>query len=466
MGTISGRRLLVAGTGSGCGKTTAVCGILYGLRKRGLRVEAWKSGPDYIDPMFHARVLGRPGGNLDLFFSGETGVCQLLERRLSGADVGVIEGAMGYYDGIGLTGEASSYALARVTGTPVILLVDGAGMGGSVLALLEGFLGHEKPSGIAGVLFNRISGKRYGQLKPCVERLGVAAVGYIPAQREFSLKSRHLGLVTAGEVDGFSRKLEKFYGVIEHTVDWEALLLVAAGAPSVSYGEARAPSPPLLGRRGDGPLIGVARDEAFCFLYEDNVRYLESQGCRPVFFSPLRDAALPEEIDGLLLCGGYPELYGAALSQNAAMRAKVREAVLGGLPCIAECGGFLYLLEQLEDRHGISHEMAGVLPGRGYPGRGLGPFGYVQLRLSRGKLFGSETMEVRAHEFHYFRCDKPGVAFQAVKASGEGEWMTGTVNDDLYAGFPHIYFCGNEGFARAFLQRTMLHGRAEGREWT
>lgn len=450
---------MLAGTGSGCGKTTAACGILYGLKKRGLTVQAWKSGPDYIDPMFHKRVLQTGCGNLDLFFSGVDTVCELLAQQAKKADISIIEGAMGYYDGIGMSEQASCYELAAATGTPVVLVVDPRGMGGSVAALLEGFIRHRSPSHIAGVLFNRVSKKRYETLKQLAASLGLMPIGYIPVQSEFALQSRHLGLVTADEIELFHEKLEKFYQLIQYTVDWDALLRLADSKNVVTY-----PKPmhsteaeSLLtenAKADDKPLtIGIAQDEAFCFLYEDNLRYLQRHDCELVYFSPLHDKRLPEGLDALILCGGYPELYARELSENQDMRQSVRDAlVLDELPCIAECGGFLYLQSALEDMEGRAYPMAGVFSGTGFRGKGLERFGYVHARLQAGRLFGSEKMHIRAHEFHYFDCDPCGTAFCVTKASGEKSWLTGEVRKNLYAGFPHIYFYGNEEFATGFLK--------------
>lgn len=456
MGTITGRRIMIAGSGSGCGKTTAVCGILYGLQKRGLHVEAWKCGPDYIDPMFHTKVLGAGTGNLDLFFSGRDIVCSLLAERANHADISVIEGAMGYYDGIGMTQEAGCHALAEATGTPVILVVDPKGMGSSVFALLQGFLNYRKPNRIVGIVFNRTSGKRFAALKPFAEEMGLKAVGYIPPQKEFLLEGRHLGLVTADEVERFQEKLERFWELLQDTIDWELLLQLAGAAGPVSYREL----PPVFG--GKNVTVGVARDEAFCFLYEDNLRYLKKNGCKLVFFSPLRDKTLPEGIDGMILCGGYPELYAAALSENTEMKKAVREAVVSGMPCIAECGGFLYLQQDITDMAGNLYEMAGVLDGHGFRGKGLAHFGYITASRRKGRLFGKEDMKFRAHEFHYFQCDPPGSAFLAEKASGEARWLTGIVNENLYAGFPHIYFYGNDCFAQGFLERASAYHKEKG----
>ncbi len=459
MGTLTGKRVMIAGTGSGCGKTTAVCGILYGLKKKfGLSVASWKCGPDYIDPMFHKRTLGIAGGNLDLFFSGAGQVCELLAGQAANADISVIEGAMGYYDGIGMTQEAGCHALAQVTETPVILVVNPKGMGASLCALLHGFLHYRKPNAIRGIIFNEITAKRYESLKPLVEAMGLKAVGYLPRQREFVLESRHLGLVTADEIRDYQQKIRIFYTLIDNTIDWELFMEIASGAPEVSYRESSRPAGQRTVR------IGIARDEAFCFLYEDNLRYLRERGCELVFFSPLRDSHLPDQTDGLILCGGYPELYAHTLSENAEMRQSVKAAVQAGMPCIAECGGFLYLQNSLTDPQGATYKMAGALAGGSAKGRSLRHFGYIAMSLRSGNLFGRSRMQLRAHEFHYYECVPDDMTYQAFavqKASGEAEWMTGWAGDTLYAGFPHIYFYGNEDFAEAFLEKAQAFRRIQ-----
>ncbi len=465
MGLVTGRRMIIAGVGSGCGKTTAVCGILYGLQKWGWKAAAWKSGPDYIDPMFHKKVCGT-GGNLDLFFSGRDRVCALLSEQAQQSDIAVIEGAMGYYDGIGMTEEASCFALAEATGTPVVLTVNPRGMGNSVCALLQGFLHFKKESRIKGILFNQITARQYERLRPAIEDMGLQAVGYFPVQREFTLESRHLGLVTAAEVDGFDTMLEKLYETIAHTIDWEGLLQLSEKTWPVKFkdspgfpgdlcadrpGTAMAEEAPETDR--EAVTIGIARDEAFGFLYEDNLRYLEKRGCQLVFFSPLRDRELPA-MDGMILCGGYPELYLPELSENKKMRLAVREKIMSGLPCIAECGGFLYLQKSMTDTVNRTYDMTGVFPGQVFRRQRLERFGYINCTVEEGHLFGREQMKFRAHEFHYYDCDSRGSALMAEKASGEEKWMTGIVNQNLYAGFPHIYFYGNEQFAEGFLERA------------
>ena len=446
-------RLLITGSGSGSGKTTAVCGILYGLRRLGLQAAAFKCGPDYIDPMFHQRVLGIESGNLDLFFSDADIVCELLEQGMQHADIGIIEGAMGYYDGIGMTSQASAYAVSQATHTPAVLVVNPVGMGASVLALIQGFLNYHTPSGIEGILFNQVSEKRYQTLKRETEKLGISVLGYLPKQKAFTLESRHLGLVTAPEIEKFSEKLKQFYELIKDTIDWQALLALAR---SVSDTPKKQKAYPPAHREYE-LTIAVARDEAFCFLYADNLRYLESRGCKLCYFSPIHDTELPKQADGIILCGGYPELYAKALSANKQMCTQIREALQNGLPCIAECGGFLYLQKELTDMDGESHPMTGFLDGRGFRGKGLEHFGYVEVCAKN--LFGKENLHFRAHEFHYFDCDSAGEDLWIKKASAESAWQGGKTGDSFYAGFPHVYFYGNETFAQAYLDCAARYGK-------
>ncbi|MCD7888152.1 MAG: cobyrinate a,c-diamide synthase, partial [Clostridiales bacterium] len=354
-------RLLIAGTGSGCGKTTFTCGILQALVDRGLRPMACKSGPDYIDPMFHSRVIGAESRNLDLFFYGPDTTRYLLDRHGTGQDVVVLEGAMGYYDGIALTSDASAWALARETRTPAVLVVDGRSGAVSLCATILGFLRFQPESQIRGVLLNRVSPGLYPRLKAAIEeRCGVPVYGYLPSLPQCAIESRHLGLLTADEVAGLREKMTLLAAQVEQTVDLNGLLALAKTAPDVP---AHPPVLPEPVRRN--PIIAVAKDEAFCFVYQDDLDLLEQLGAKLVYFSPLRDETLPP-CQGLYLPGGYPELYAARLSGQTGLRAEIRRAVAGGLPTVAECGGFLYLQQELEDGEGNRWPMCGALPGRGY----------------------------------------------------------------------------------------------------
>ena len=440
-------RLLFAAPASGSGKTTVVCGLLRALKNRGKGVRAFKCGPDFIDPLFHETVVGVPSGTLDLFFSDQDQLKRLYCRHAAGADLCLIEGVMGYYDGLGAaTDRASSYAVARALDAPVVLIVDGRGQSLSALATLEGFLRFREDSRIRGVLFNRMSESVYNALKPQVEALGVRPLGYVPKAPEVMVESRHLGLVTPGEIEDLGQKLDALAALLERTVDMEGLLALAGSAPALEAPPAP-PIPPLPRTR-----IAVARDQAFCFLYRDNLDLLADYGAELIFFSPLHDDALPAGAQGLILPGGYPELHARALSENESMRRSVREAIQNDLPCLAECGGFLYLHRELEDMEGRSWPMAGVLDARAYRTPRLGRFGYITLTAKADTAFLPAGEIVRGHEFHYFESESCGDALRAQKPTGSRGWDCGHSRGNLLMGFPHLYYPSDPQLIERFLR--------------
>ena len=440
-------RLLFAAPASGSGKTTVVCGLLRALKNRGKKVRAFKCGPDFIDPLFHETVVGVPSGTLDLFFSDQDQLKRLYCRHAAGADLCLVEGVMGYYDGLGAaTDRASSYAVARALDAPVVLIVDGRGQSLSALATLTGFLRFREDSRIRGVLFNRMSEGVYSALKPEVEKLGVRPLGFVPKAPEVMVESRHLGLVTPGEIEDLGQKLDALAALLERTVDMEGLLALAGSAPALEAPPAP-PIPPLPRTR-----IAVPRDQAFCFLYRDNLDLLADYGAKLIFFSPLHDNALPAGAQGLILPGGYPELHARALSENESMRRSVREAIQNGLPCLAECGGFLYLHRELEDMEGRSWPMAGVLDARAYRTPRLGRFGYITLTAKADTAFLPAGEIVRGHEFHYFESESCGDALRAQKPTGSRGWDCGHSRGNLLMGFPHLYYPSDPQLIERFLR--------------
>jgi len=459
---MSAPRILLTAPRSGAGKTTVVCGLLQAMADRGLRPAAFKCGPDYIDPMFHSRVLGVEGCNLDLFFTGPERVRWLLASRSEGCGIAVLEGVMGYYDGMGVTtGRASAFDLAVRTETPAVLIVDARGAALSVCAEILGFLRFRPDSRIRAVLLNRCSAAQYRALAPVIrETCGVETLGYLPFDKAFALESRHLGLVTAQEVEGLQEKLEAVAEAMRQSVDLDGLVRLAAQAPDLS-----APEPPLPRPVSGGPTVAVAMDRAFCFYYRENLELLERLGARLRFFSPLEDSSLPQGTDALYLGGGYPELHARKLSENGGMRAAVRAAVESGMPTVAECGGFLYLHRTLTDPDGREWPMADVIgAGCRYTGR-LRRFGYVELTAAQDSLLCSAGETLRAHEFHYYESDECGADFHAVKPAGTAAWECGHALPRLYAGFPHLYFYAAPAAARRFVaaaaefrkERTTAH---------
>lgn len=439
-------RVLLTGVSSGCGKTTVACAVLQALVDRGLRVGAFKCGPDYIDPMFHSRIIGAKSGNLDLFFFRENTLRYLLARNSRDRDVSVIEGVMGYYDGAGLASTlASSWETARAAEAPAVLVVPAKGAALSILAVIQGFLDFQPDSRIRGVILNRCTAMTCQGLAEAIrERFGgrVKPLGFLPELPECALESRHLGLVTAAEVEGLREKLHILARQAEETIDMDGLLALAESAPPLVF-------EPVALPRHEPVRIAVARDRAFCFYYEDSLEALEAMGAELAPFSPLEDTALPEGADGLYLGGGYPELCAQELAENSAMCQAVRRALEDGLPCIAECGGFMYLTEAIG-----GYPMAGYLPGACFDNKKLTRFGYVTLRAKGDNLLCRAGEEIRGHEFHHWDADCPGADFTAQKPGGRS-WDCAVATDRLYAGYPHFHFYANPDFAKNFYEACL-----------
>ena len=437
-------RVMIAAPKSGSGKTLITCGLLEALKRGGTDVRAYKCGPDYIDPMFHRSVLGIPGGNLDTFFSGEDGIRRTLAD--CGSEAAVIEGVMGIYDGItGMQGKGSCYDVASASSTPVILVIDVKGMGQTMLSVIKGILLDDRHSLIRGIILNRISEGYFSQIEPLVSSTlsGISAergiqvklLGGIPASKDINLESRHLGLLMPGDIDSLKDQLSHAAGLIEDNLDMDALAEIMREAPD----------PEEVIRNGTtagecaGPCLAVARDEAFCFYYEENIRMLRNAGIRIKEFSPLHDSCVPEEADGLLLGGGYPELHAAELSANDGMLRSMTEAITSGMPSIAECGGFMYLLDELEDKDGNVYSMAGAIQGRSAWAGKLSRFGYAEVSgTSDGTLLSG--LSVKAHEFHYFDSSSNGTDAMAVKPGSGRSWECMHAGRVHLWGYPHLWY--------------------------
>lgn len=433
-------RILIAGTNSGCGKTTVTCAILAALKKRGVDVASFKCGPDYIDPMFHRETLGIPSQNLDLFFCMGT----QLQSQLAADQhaLRVIEGVMGYYDGIGTDGIASSYAIAKATSTPVILVLNVKGMYTSAGAIIYGFSQFRPDSGIRGVLFNGATPMLYEGLQQIARDAGIIPLGFLPFDATLAIQSRHLGLVTANEIVDLRKKLDTLALLAEQYIDLNQILLLAAEAPPLSTDQCEKMHVARV-------RIAVARDEAFCFLYQENLTLLTSLGAELCFFSPIHDSVLPEHIQGLYLPGGYPELHAKALSGNSTMLASVKSAVERDLPTIAECGGFLYLHDTLD---GLP--MVGVIHAAAFRTAKLQRFGYITLTAQTDNLLCKAKESIRAHEFHYYESDSQGSDYLAGKPNSKRQYACIHATDSLYAGFPHLYFPSNPVFAESFIKQA------------
>lgn len=455
-------RIMLAAPKSGSGKTLLTCGLLEVLRRRGLNPIACKCGPDYIDPMFHRYVLGIPGRNLDSFFLPAEGVRKVLVDavREEQAEIAVLEGVMGYYDGLGGTEtSASSWEIAEITDTPAILVLDCKGASLSAAAMASGFLHFRKKSHIAGVILNRVSSMYYERLAAAVEEAsGLPVLGYLPESEEYHMESRHLGLFLPGEIDRLRERIGRLADQMEKSIAVERVLEVAGMLPlrienkekekaenESMEAESIAKFPACQEQKVTSRVrIGVARDEAFCFYYQENFRLLEQMGAELVYFSPLRDKKIPDRVDGLLFGGGYPENYARELAKNAAMRESIRRSIAAGMPFLAECGGFLYLHRTLEGSDGKHWEMAGVYPFDAYRTNRLRRFGYVRLLTSSGQ-------EIHGHEFHYWESEDPGTDWEAVKPTGNRSWRCIHEKGGQIGGFPHLYYASCPDFLRKWL---------------
>lgn len=451
------KRLMFAAPKSGSGKTMITCAFLQILKEMGVDVVSYKCGPDYIDPMFHEKVIGIPSKNLDTFFTGEEDTRALFLKGRTEEQTAVLEGVMGLFDGLGgIREEGSSYHLAKVTRTPIILVIDAKGMGYSILPLITGFLSYDTDHLIKGIILNRMSKSYYETMKNLMEeKFQMPVVGYVPESSAFTLESRHLGLKLPGEVQDLKEKIKTAADVLGTTLDIEKIMKIAGGAGEL---EAEQRCPPDLGQR-EKPIIAVAKDEAFCFYYEDNLRLLEECGAELKYFSPLHDKNLPEGCHGILLGGGYPELYAETLSENTVMMGIIRNAIWNGMPSVAECGGFMYLHQELTDGNGKTHQMAGVIPETcRYMGK-LVRFGYIEIwETTSGFL--PEHEKIKGHEFHYFDSTGNGTSCIAGKPVTGRQYACIMASENHWWGFPHLYYPSNPVFAMHFVNQARAYQTA------
>lgn len=433
---------VLAGTHSGAGKTTITAGILGALKARGLRVQPYKTGPDYIDPAFHNFVVGGKSKNLDTWMLPEEAVCHLFAKSAEEADVVVVEGVMGLFDGLGaVEDQGSTSALAKLLGLPVILIVDGSGMARSSAAIVKGYSQFDPDCKIAGVILNRVGSQgHYDIMKEAIETYtGIPCIGYVSKNAQVSLGSRHLGLVPAGEVEDLEEKLNTVVSLIESSIDLEALLkLTQIEKPTLlPYDKIEA-----LGHC-KGLRVGVALDQSFNFYYEDNLSLMASLGAELVYFSPMADEKLPDDLDLVYIGGGFPEVFAKTLSENLSFIESLRAYQAKGKPIYAECGGYMYLTEAITDLEGKRYPMTAILKGETKMTKGLKHFGYAQVVTGQGLT--EEPITFRAHEFH--RSEYVGPIqhdyYQLYKYKGtekERTWHCGSRAGNCFGAYAHVHF--------------------------
>ena len=453
---------MITAASSGSGKTMITCGLLELFKRKGLNPLACKCGPDYIDGLFHKQVLELEGMNLDSYFEAPE---ELRDKysRLSKGHLPVVEGVMGYFGGLGgSTTRASSWEVAHILDLPAVLVVDARGASVSLAAVIKGFLEFERPMGsqIKAVIFNRMSPMLYPRIRELVEReTGIRAAGFVPELDFLKVGSRHLGLVLPEEIAGLREQMNRLGKCLEETIDWEFLEELGAekeGRDALEEENTEASCTAAFSFR-----LGIAMDEAFCFYYQDNLRLLERLGGELVYFSPIHDRSLPEQLDGLILGGGYPELYCEALSLNESMRESVKKAAEGGLPVLGECGGYLYLLEELEAEDGRIWPMTGVLKGKGYKKGKNSRFGYIGVEAEKDSLYLKPGEQIRGHEFHYWDCEvlEEEWVMRAKKPVGNRSWPCIRIKNQVMAGFPHLFYPSCPAFAVRFAKACVRYKR-------
>jgi cobyrinic acid a,c-diamide synthase len=451
------RTLIIAAPSSGCGKTTVTLALLAALRRRGLPVAPFKVGPDFIDPGHHAAVSGRPSRNLDGWMCGEGGVRETFGRGCAGAEVAVIEGVMGLFDGAAGDSDAGSTAeIARWLEGRILLVVDARSQARSAAALVQGFSRFDPRLEFAGVIFNRVGSARHAELL----RAALASVpglppllGCLPREEELTLPERHLGLVTAGETPPDHAFSERLADWLERHVDLDALLGQRGQVYTLDKSVESVDLTPKV-------RIAVARDEAFCFCYPENLELLQAAGAEIVPFSPLRDPALPAGIDGLYLPGGYPELHAGRLAQNVSLLREIREAATSGLPVYAECGGFMLLADSIDGR-----PMAGVFPAQALMLMKRKALGYREVTFSRDTILGPAGTVARGHEFHYSEMVLPedvARTWRLRRPGGEDLGLEGYRVHNVVGSYVHLHFGSNPQVAANFVENCRRYKEGEG----
>ncbi|MBN2796795.1 MAG: cobyrinate a,c-diamide synthase [Clostridia bacterium] len=443
---------MFAGTSSDVGKTTIVLGIMRALTKKNLKVQGYKAGPDYIDTAFHSFATHIPSRNLDPWMLTQDTIQGLIGKNEKQCDISIMEGVMGMYDGASIDSiQGSSAHLAKITETPVILIINGSGVALSAAAMVLGFKNFDPEINLAGVIVNKVgSEKHYQLIKDAIEKhVKVPCVGYLKKSEEISLKSRHLGLIPSVEVKALDEKIDQVAEMVLETVDLDLLMTLGKQAKKFNVNEAAAQEKVVK--------LAVAYDNAFNFYYEDNLDLLESLGCELVRFSPINDTELPRGIDGLYLGGGFPEVFAKELYENKSMRTSIRHAIEKDLPTYAECGGLMYLTQEITTLENETYEMCGVFEAASTMTKSLQRFGYVDVTLNRDSILGEKGTTFKGHEFHRSMVIEPKEHFEkgydiTKGGYGEGCWQCGYIKNACLAGYPHIHFYNNKHLAENFVE--------------
>src|SRR5579875_814310 len=450
-------RIVVAGTSSGVGKTTFTVGLVRALRSRGLKVAVFKCGPDYLDPTYHARAAGATSHNLDGWMMGREAVVSTFVRASVGADIAIIEGVMGLFDGASATDQSGSTAeIAKWLEAPVLLVADASGMAGSIAAVGRGFAEFDRELRVVALICNRVGSK--GHLEILREASAhPPVIGGLPKEASAEFPERHLGLRSADELAVADALFSRWGELVNEWCDLDEIISLAAKAGTLQTDALIAQAI----RRKSKCAIGVAYDEAFHFYYEDNLTRLENAGARLIRFSPIRDVRLPV-VDGLYLGGGYPEAHAAELERNAAMREQIAEFAARGGVIYAECGGLMYLCSKLQTLDGSIYRMCGVVQARTIMCERLQALGYVEARTLNDSIFGPAGLGFRGHQFRYSRLESlspnRAPAFAIRRRRDGAEIEEGFSLNNVIASYVHAHWASNPTMAQAMVEACVHAG--------
>lgn len=445
-------RLIVAGAVSGTGKTTITTGIVAALRSRGIKVQPYKCGPDYIDPGYHSLAAGVKSKNLDSWMLSRPAMIEVFQRGMRTADVAIIEGVMGLYDGrSGKTGEGSTAEIARWLNSPVLLVVDVAKTSQSAAATVLGFKNYDPEINLVGVILNQVGSNNHLQsVKEAIEAAtGIPVVGHVPRNEDVRLPERHLGLIPTVEQKEISNAIDRIRHQIEQTVDLDRVLALArAGAAMDELSEHK-----LFPDKDDPKMvnIGVAQDEAFSFYYQDSLDLIAAWGANLIPVSPLHDRSLPEDIHGLYLGGGFPEMFGEALAENYEFKSAIKKAHKAGLPIYAECGGLMYLSDGIVDFQGNRFAMVGLVPGWSHMQSKRVRLSYVQAEVLRNNVVAEQGWRLKGHEFHWSELEPPPLEKVAYNYLEPGQRLEGYVSGNLLATYLHLHFASDTNLVRRLI---------------
>ncbi|MGB8887980.1 MAG: cobyrinate a,c-diamide synthase [Candidatus Korobacteraceae bacterium] len=447
---------VVAGTASGVGKTTITAGLLAALRARGLTVQPFKCGPDYIDPAHHTVLAARASYNLDTWMLPTATNLSIFGQAMRDADVALVEGVMGLFDGVnGRSDEGSTAEIAKLLGLPVVLVVDASNAARSVAAVVKGFAEFDPQIRLLGVILNgAVAPGHVNLLREAIAPIGVPVLGCFPKLPELGLQERHLGLVTAGEKTWNAEQVQLLIGAVESNIELDRLL---AGCEISARGEQpKEAFRHRSGERNGGVHIGIARDRAFSFYYQSSLDALRAAGADLVEVSPLSDASLPADLDGLYLGGGYPEVFAEELAQNHSFLDSVRKFAATGHPIYGECGGLMYLADDLQTLDGRHHAMASVLPLSIEMLDRLDGFGYTEVQVQDDCLLGARGARMRGHSFHYSRVTQTGdvrLQYHTRRALSGTEEYEGYSAGSVLASYVHLSFAGSPEATAQFTRR-------------